>query len=251
MVEHNYQYGGVTFSVLAPAGLKETPESARFRTGKDVTPDYIYELRAVENGDRKWSPGPLPQKREGNRISLDIDEEVLKNLSVPGLFSGAYTGWLLPEMGKFILHCSYVLYQGQAILFCAPSGTGKSTQADFWHQHRGSVTVNEDRAIIGKKDGVFHAWGCWAKGKGTACENETAPIRAIVLLGQGPENRTRSVGAVEAFCKMIPQCTYNENDPRQCRRITALAAELIGAVPVIGYDCVNDPSSVADLEKCL
>ena len=48
----------------------------------------------------------------------------------------------LSERPCLILHCAYLEYQGKAMLFSAPSGTGKTTQAGLWEQYRGSRTVN-------------------------------------------------------------------------------------------------------------
>ena len=43
----------------------------------------------------------------------------------------------LSERPCLILHCAYLEYQGKAMLFSAPSGTGKTTQAGLWEQYRG------------------------------------------------------------------------------------------------------------------
>lgn len=60
---------------------------------------------------------------------------------------------------SLILHCAYIKHEGKAILFSAPSGTGKSTKADLWEKYRGSRTVNGDRALLRKKNGIWHACG--------------------------------------------------------------------------------------------
>ena len=60
---------------------------------------------------------------------------------------------------SLILHCAYMVYQGEAILFSAPSETGKTTQANLWEKYRGSRTVNGDRALLGKRDGRWTAQG--------------------------------------------------------------------------------------------
>ena len=57
----------------------------------------------------------------------------------------------LAEQPCLILHCAYTEYQGKAMLFSAPSGTGKTTQAGLWEQYRESRTVNGDKALLRKQ----------------------------------------------------------------------------------------------------
>ena len=53
-----------------------------------------------------------------------------------------------------------IAFQNKAILFSAPSGTGKSTQADLWQKYvRGVEIINGDRAIIGIEDNGVKAYG--------------------------------------------------------------------------------------------
>lgn len=52
-----------------------------------------------------------------------------------------------------VLHCAYMQREGKAILFSAPGGTGKTTQATLWEKHRGTRVVNGDKALIRRVDG--------------------------------------------------------------------------------------------------
>lgn len=51
----------------------------------------------------------------------------------------------------FVLHSSYIIKDDEAILFTAPSGTGKSTQAELWKKYNNAIIVNGDRTLIKKK----------------------------------------------------------------------------------------------------
>ena len=66
----------------------------------------------------------------------------------------------LAEQPCLILHCAYTEYQGKAMLFSAPSGTGKTTQAGLWEQYRGKLY---------RKWGIRHCWNMTAqRGQQTA-----------------------------------------------------------------------------------
>lgn len=111
---------------------------------------------------------------------------------------------------SLIFHRSYVEYRGKAILFSAPSGTGKSTQAALWEKYRGSSTVNGDRALLRKVDGRWTACGWHVCGSSEMCKLSDTAIHAIVMLRQGCENRIVCLFSFEAFRQIYPQVTVNQ-----------------------------------------
>ena len=54
---------------------------------------------------------------------------------------------LLLLEGGAVLHASYILVRGRAILFSGPSGVGKSTQANLWAQYRSAEVINGEGLI--------------------------------------------------------------------------------------------------------
>jgi hypothetical protein len=111
--------------------------------------------------------------------------------------------------------------------------------------------VNEDRVLVFSRQGRFYAGGIWATGSAGITQNITAPIRAVILLGQGPENRVYDERPSQRLVKLIPQCSYDETSSAAYGRIVGLVMDLLGSVKVLSYDCVNHPSAVADLEAYL
>lgn len=160
----------------------------------------------------------------------------------------------LPQLairhGGIFLHASYIDFGGEAIVFTAPKGVGKSTQAALWNTHRGAPIVNGDRALLWKLDGHFCACGSPYCGTSKICHNVTLPLRAIVILGQAPENSVRRATAREAFAALLNGCSYEPTTPSASDAI-GLIEQVISDVPFYRLDCVPDESAVQALEEVL
>ena len=157
----------------------------------------------------------------------------------------------LPMFGKMLLHCAYVLYEGRAILFVAPSGTGKSTQAQLWRDQLGARIINGDRAAVGMEDGVPMAYGLPFSGSSGDCENIDAPIAAIIALSQAKENRAQELRGAQALkalmrgAYILPQ--HQEDLPKQI----SVAQEILQCVPMYALACLPEASAVQALRSVL
>lgn len=138
---------------------------------------------------------------------------------------------------SMILHCAYIKYRGTAILFSAPSETGKSTQAGLWKKYRGSETVNGDRALLRKIAGCWAACGWPVCGTSEICHLEDIPIHAIVMLRQGKENHVERLSPVQAFKRLYSQITVNQWNKDFVQRTVELIEDLVTYVPVWQLTC--------------
>lgn len=152
---------------------------------------------------------------------------------------------------SLILHCAYMVYQGEAILFSAPSETGKTTQANLWEKYRGSRTVNGDRALLGKRDGRWTAQGWPVCGTSEVCHNEEFPIRAVVMLSQAKENQAHQLPPGRAFPLLYSQITVNKWNMKDHLHAIDLIQELAEGVPVFHLGCTISEEAVECLEKAL
>ena len=157
----------------------------------------------------------------------------------------------LVRLDSMILHCAYVEYKGEAILFSAPSGTGKTTQANLWEKYRGSRTVNGDRALLGRKDGRWTAQGWPVCGTSEVCHNEDTPIRAVVMLSQAKENHAERMTPGKAFPLLYSQITVNKWNVEDHVHTLDLIEEFLGNVPVLHLGCTISEEAVACLENSL
>lgn len=144
----------------------------------------------------------------------------------------------------FILHASFVAWRGRGVLFSAPSGTGKSTQASLWEEHMGSTTINGDRAGIRQWDDVWFAHGLPYAGTSGIYKNESVPVEAIIFLEQGAENRICKMTIKDAFKKLLPECSARRWETDFMDHLMMLLLKMIQSVPVYHLQCLPDRQAV-------
>lgn len=157
----------------------------------------------------------------------------------------------LSEHGRFVLHSSYIQTNKGAILFTAPSGTGKSTQADLWNRHRETEIINGDRAGIWKDGDRWMAGGVPWCGTSGIMKNKTMLLRAIVILEQGTENKIKEMRFVTKIGRLMKQITINPWNREMMSAAQMFCMELCQEIPVIVLSCQPNIGAVELLEKNL
>lgn len=138
----------------------------------------------------------------------------------------------------FFLHCSCLRYKGEAIIFTAPSGTGKSTHAALWRRHFGDEVemINDDKPLVREKDGRFVIYGTPWNGKHGIGANISAPIKAIVFLSQAPENHAEPMEPIQALSLLLQQTVLPSNRA-QMSALLDMLGDLLDTVPVYKLGC--------------
>lgn len=157
---------------------------------------------------------------------------------------------LLLPFRALIFHASYIEYNGRGILFTAPSGTGKSTQAELWRVHRGAQVVNGDKAGV-RLEGTPMVHGVPFSGTSGICENVSLPLAAVVVLSQAPENSVRRLGPSGAAAALCGNVFVDQAIPEEWQLALNLLLDLVSAVPVYALACTPDVRAVEALEKAL
>lgn len=158
---------------------------------------------------------------------------------------------LLLRNQSLLLHSSFIRVKGYGILFTAPSGTGKSTQADLWAKYESADILNGDRAALRCDHGVWTAWGLPYAGTSGIYRNESAPVRAIVVLRQSELNTIRRLGPAEALRFIYPELTIHRWDASSVDTAVNLLTELVTNVPVYLLECRPDEEAVLTLKNVL
>lgn len=187
---------------------------------------------------------------------ITIQEALLPwGCDVADLFTQYGLPHCLPQFGKLLLHCAYILYHGKAILFTAPSGTGKTTQAALWQRYCGCEIINGDRAAVGLENGAVMAYGLPISGMSQDCRNITVPVAAIVKLSQAKENLVTRLTALQAARCLLNGTYLPQEFSRDLPLLFDLAVSIGQCVPVFHLECLPDESAVRALlpliEQCV
>ena len=150
-----------------------------------------------------------------------------------------------------ILHASLIRYKECSIIFSAPSGTGKSTQAELWKNFEGAEILNGDRAGLRKADGKWTAYGLPFAGTSGVYRNESAPVQAIVALRQAKENRIRKIHGAEAFQYLYPETMIHRWDSIFEKNASDLLLKVIDEVPIYLLECEPNHGAVELLRDTL
>lgn len=278
-----YQVCGVTISVCMDDSLWSAEERsmAPFRTEASVA-DHIYDFEMVDvlkepegcpvtwadnamvyqNQDvqiryigasqREWNHAYIRVAHRGNYHSAHLlRSQYQDKIGIKAVMTAIGFEHLIARAGGYILHCSYVVHNGRAILFTAPSETGKSTQAELWKEFRGARIINGDRAAVRTVDGVPMAEGIPFAGSSQYCLNESWPLAAVVYLGQAKETTIHRLRGGQAFSRIWEGCTVNVWDQKDVELVTNSVMQTISSVPVYRLDCTPDESAVRALEAML
>ncbi len=152
------------------------------------------------------------------------------------------------QFGASVFHSSVIEYNGSAVLFTAPCGTGKSTQAALWEKYRNAEIINGDKALIYEKNGDFYVSGLPFSGSSDICINKKMPVKAIVRLSQAKENIISRLTGLRAYKAVYEGCYHSKWSADYNKATSFIAERFASCVPVVSLACLPDESAVEVLE---
>lgn len=278
MIAKHYRFAGLDFTVEMPEDVAyeqernltefraesvSDPHKFQFSYVEDLPePEGVLTIRqpdfslyAVPNGHVRYIGGRNSYIRAEHRGKLHT-VQVKKNLynsriGVKTVLESMEVAHLIAGNHGFVFHCSYIDRGGEAILFTAPSETGKSTQAELWKNLRGAEIINGDRAAIRLAEGKLLAEGIPFAGSSQYCKNRSLPIRAIVYLGQAPKTTIRRLRGYEAFSKIWEGVSVNTWDKEDMELVSGVVQKAAEQIPIYHLPCTPDETAVLALEEAL
>lgn len=280
-MERFYEFAGVSIVICIPDAVmcEEDGRLAPFRCDAVTEPHrFVFEpverlsapegacivaepaLQVYEAGDvtvryigsvqRGWENGYIRVENRGREHRVELKASAFPTgVGSKTVLNSLAAEHLVAQNSGIVFHSSFVEYNEKGILFSAPSGTGKSTQADLWQKYRGAGIINGDRSAIRVTEGGIVAYGTPFAGSSNICLKKTLPLAAVVYLKQAPQNRIRRLAGAEAFCRIWEGCSVNTWDKADVAAVSATVQQVIGAVPVFELACTPDEMAVKTLEE--
>ncbi|MBR2934742.1 MAG: hypothetical protein IKB79_04090 [Oscillospiraceae bacterium] len=204
--------------------------------GRTVTQAAPYECEPVDRPDIVVGGDWKRIKAMAEQLS-DEDCEYLAT-------GNSFYSQLLCHDGM-MLHSSAVVMDGQAYLFSAPSGTGKSTHTALWRKVFGedrALILNDDKPALRFENGRFYAYGTPWSGKTDQNLNLRVPLAGVCMLYRGEVNRIEPFSGPAAIHAILEQ-TVRPADPTKIGILLDLLDKLLTTVPIWKMHCNMDPEA--------
>ncbi len=143
-----------------------------------------------------------------------------------------------------LMHGSAIALNGDAYLFIAPSGTGKTTHTKLWmKKFKDCYVVNGDKPFLKVKEKILVYGTPWC-GKERMQTNTAVPLKAIVLLERADENKITKISFKEAFSALIAQ-SYCGEDKAHLIATVALLQKIGQKVAFYRLECnMNEDAAI-------
>ncbi len=153
--------------------------------------------------------------------------------------------------GVLMIHSSAISVGGRGLAFSASSGTGKTTHAKLWVEHREAVVINGDRPfykVEGKRPYVCGSLWC---GSSAAFTADIIPLDALIFIERANQNRIRPLSPVEALPYLLPRCFLPYFSESRMALAMGIVDRLIETTDCYHLRCLPNLGALEVVEKCV
>lgn len=168
----------------------------------------------------------------------ECSEEVFLELFMVAFYS------YISLQNALLMHASCVSYENQGIVFTASSGVGKTTQAELWVEHKGAKILNGDKVFLKRERDGVHAWGSPWKGSSPYAENESAPLKTIVVLEQAEENSIQKLEGLDVLEHVVPHIFFPSWDTDCEQAVLTFLDQVLAETEIYLLKCRPDETAV-------
>lgn len=224
------------------AGFVSSNARSEFELEVDLSPTHFADPDAdvkvtqragnwlMERGDfrAEWKPSTGRGKiwQTPNPYSIDAVLRIVHTL-------------MLARQGGFLLHSASATRNGKAFLFAGVSGAGKTTISRLAPPD--ATLLTDEISYVRNQGENYVAFGTPFTGElAKLGENTSAPVAALYLLAQGPENRIDPVGASDAGRELLANMLFFAEDEEFVHLAFQAACDFVDHVPVYRLTFVPD-----------
>ena len=136
-----------------------------------------------------------------------------------------------------VFHASGIDDHGHGLVFVGHSGAGKSTQACLWTEEPGVIAMNDDRVAVRVNAQTAMCYGTPWGGTANIARNHAAPLRAIILLEQAPENNIERLTPAVAAPLLLARTFLPYWDALLMQRALANLNTMLARTPFFRLRC--------------
>jgi hypothetical protein len=146
---------------------------------------------------------------------------------------------VLAKEGGFLLHSASAVRNGKAFLFAGVSGAGKTTISRLAPPD--ATLLTDEISYVRRRNNDYVAFGTPFTGElAKLGENCSAPVAALYLLAQGPENRIEPLGTADAARGLLANMLFFAEDHELVHCAFQAACNFVDRVPVHSLTFVPD-----------
>lgn len=205
-----------------------------YRAGEDYYAALTYEsegraaqAQSVLRANPVWDDLTLTEQRVGaawqSLLNIGAGELILRTAIL-------FTGGL-------VFHSSGLDDNGKGIVFIGHAGAGKSTQVGLWSQEPGVIAMNDDRIAVRVEARGAMCYGTPWGGTADIARNHAAPLAALIVLEQAPENAIQPLAPSAAASLLTARAFLPYWDQALMLRAFANLNSILARVPVYRLRC--------------
>jgi hypothetical protein len=185
------------------------------------------QAQSVLRANSAWDDLTLSEQRTGpswqSLLNIGAGELILRTAIL-------FTGGL-------VFHSSGLDDNGQGIVFIGHSGAGKSTQVGLWSQEPGVIAMNDDRIAVRVEDNGAMCYGTPWGGTSDIARNHAAPLKALIVLEQAPENAIEPIAPAVAASLLTARAFLPYWNSALMQRAMSNLNTILAHVPVYRLRC--------------
>lgn len=220
-----------------------------YRAGEDYYAALTYhsesraaQAQSVLRANPAWDDLTLTEQRAGAPLRLRSGQawQSLLNIGAGELI--LRTAILFT--GGLVFHASGLDDNGKGIVFIGHAGAGKSTQVGLWSQEPGVIAMNDDRVAVRVEARGAMCYGTPWGGTADIARNHAAPLAALIVLEQAPENAIQPLAPAAAASLLTARAFLPYWDTALMLRAMANLNAILARVPIYRLRCRPEPAVI-------